>query len=154
MKHGPYRMVIAPADYPGKIYSRGRAYEHRVNWWRHTGQNPDGLVVHHRDEVKHNNRPVNLEAMKLALHSQHHARPPTLLGYKCEICGKDFERPKRGKKVRRFCSIACTRLAPLGNRVRRYAHGTLACHRYCRCAASKAAKSAAYYASKTKKRQT
>ena len=55
MKNGAYELIVPPPAYPGKRYRGKYAYEHRVNWWCHTGQNPDNFpdaVVHHKDEKK------------------------------------------------------------------------------------------------------
>jgi hypothetical protein len=108
MKNGPYEFVVAPADYPGKRYRGRYAYEHRVNWWRENGLNPDefpSTVVHHKDEAKRNNDPPNLEMKGRAAHSSHHARKKTMIAYTCLSCGIGFER-RKGKE-HKFCSRRC-----------------------------------------------
>ena len=111
MKNGPYELIVPPEDYPGKRYRGKYAYEHRVNWWKETGENPDDFpnhVVHHRDEEKRNNRPVNLELKDRAVHTSHHARGPYAPVFlnQCPECGKDifFTRGRPQK----FCSRKCS----------------------------------------------
>jgi hypothetical protein len=111
MKNGPYELIVPPGDYPGKRYRERYAYEHRVNWWKETGENPDDFpnhVVHHRDEEKRNNKPINLELKPVVEHGKHHARPKTMVGKLCLHCGTYFERRSEGVKLeRKFCSRRC-----------------------------------------------
>lgn len=109
MKNGPYELIVPPPEYPGKRYRGKYAYEHRVNWWKKTGLNPDDFpdnIVHHADDAKRNNATTNLDMMTRSGHSSHHRRPTTFVAYGCENCGKTFERRRRGK-VYRFCSRRC-----------------------------------------------
>lgn len=105
MKNGPYELITAPPGYPGKLYRGKYAYEHRVNWWRETGQNPDGVLIHHKDEKKRNNSVANLQSMRRPEHTAHHARPTVYLKHVCENCGCEFER--RQSRKPRFCSRRC-----------------------------------------------
>jgi len=44
MKNGPYEMVIAPEEYPGRRYRNRYVYEHQLVWWKNTGKLvPKGL---------------------------------------------------------------------------------------------------------------
>ncbi len=111
MRNGPYELIVPPEDYPGKRYRGRYAYEHRVNWWRKTGKNPDdfpGHVIHHEDEEKRNNVDQNLEAMPRSTHTAAHnaARPKVPTVYeKCRNCEVEFVRLNR--KPQFFCSRRC-----------------------------------------------
>ncbi len=108
MKNGPYELIVPPPDYPGKRYRERYAYEHRVNWWRETGLNPDdfpGTVIHHGDEAKRNNVPKNLKLMAEFDHKRHHARGVTMISYVCKNCEVTFER-RTGREYT-FCSRQC-----------------------------------------------
>lgn len=105
MKNGPYELIIAPVGYPGKRYRGRYAYEHRVNWWRDNGRNPDDVgLIHHKDDAKRNNTPTNLMPMTRSSHSAHHAKPLTLYDLTCDHCRKHF---KTRKKTQQFCSRRC-----------------------------------------------
>jgi hypothetical protein len=113
MKNGPYELIVPPDDYPGKRYRGKYAYEHRINWWKGTGKNPDDFpnhVIHHRDDKKRNNKPTNLELKEWAEHTSHHARPITFRHYICLNCNKPFSRRAKGLSQRnrpKFCSRQC-----------------------------------------------
>lgn len=49
VKNGPYELVIAPEEYPGKKYRGRYAYEHRVNYWR--ARSTDCVVLRLEGEV-------------------------------------------------------------------------------------------------------
>ena len=115
MRNGPYELIIPPADYPGKRYRGRYSYEHRVNWWRETGLNPDDFpecVVHHKNDSKRDNDPSNLSLMDAVDHVVHHVRERTVPAapkrFVCEYCRGSFERFIRGRKVQRFCSRQCS----------------------------------------------
>lgn len=65
------------------------------------GPIPDGYVVHHKNEVKTDNHPENLELVEWGEHSRHHnkvkprrpTKPPTL----CKECG--CGRPARAREL-------------------------------------------------------
>lgn len=110
MKNGQYELITPPGDYPGKRYRGRYAYEHRVAWWRRTGKNPDnfpGHVVHHKNDQKRDNDPLNVKLIGRSAHSAHHARPVTMRRFVCENCDKVFEKRAEGARVRRFCSRTC-----------------------------------------------
>lgn len=76
MKNGPYELVIAPPEYPGRKYRGRYVYEHHLVWWKHTGMVvPEGFVIHHKNDRKRDNRFENFELKENAEHSRHHARP-------------------------------------------------------------------------------
>ena len=73
MKNGPYILIIAPENYPGKKYRARYAYEHHVVFWENTGQLcKEGHVIHHKNEDKHDNRWGNLEEISKADHASTH----------------------------------------------------------------------------------
>lgn len=79
MRNGPYELVIAPAEYPGKKYRDRYVYEHHLVWWKATGEVPDYQVgnIHHKNGDKRDNRVENLERISRSRHSVLHAKGPT-----------------------------------------------------------------------------
>lgn len=76
MKNGPYEMVIALKEYPGRKYRGRYVYEHHLVWWKHTGEIlPDGMLIHHKNENKRDNRFKNLELKSFSDHSKEHNKP-------------------------------------------------------------------------------
>lgn len=104
MKNGPYTLIIAPEDYPGKKYRGRYCYEHRLVFWKKNGYLPE--TVHHDNTNKRDNDPINLEGMGRPEHTRLHARPMTKVKSICEQCGEPFERRKNGNP-HRFCSRRC-----------------------------------------------
>lgn len=101
MKNGPYELIVAPENYPGKKYRGKYAYEHIVVWWKNTSHIPsNGEVIHHKDENKRNNKFKNLELKTVASHSREHIVPAKTKSAKCKNCGKVFVRHKRVLKSR------------------------------------------------------
>ncbi len=75
MRNGPYELVVAPTDYPGKKYREKYVYEHHLVWWQKTGQLvPDGFLLHHKNRNKRDNRYRNLELQKVGAHTAEHNR--------------------------------------------------------------------------------
>lgn len=73
MKNGPYEMVIAPKDYPGKKYRDRYCYEHTLVWWKNTGTIPkDNEIIHHKNGNKRDNPFSNLELRKKGGHVNYH----------------------------------------------------------------------------------
>lgn len=98
MKNGPYILVKAPEEYLGKKYRGRYVYEHHLVWWKETGQLvPDGYILHHKNEIKTDNRVENFEFLSSGEHSRMHGierhLPPTKLS--CTYCGEGFERDTR-----------------------------------------------------------
>lgn len=89
MKNGPYELILAPADYPGKRYRGKYAYEHHVVYWYHLGIIPTREeVVHHINGIKRDNRIENLSLESLSKHSSlHHKKewPEIICGYCSKI---------------------------------------------------------------------
>lgn len=122
MKNGDYEMVKAPDDYPGRTYrgSRRYVYEHHLVWWQHTGGVvPCGLVIHHRNGKKRDNRFQNLELKEHALHSSEHALRVPEVAAECDHCGITFsikpaeyrKRSARTKSGAVYCSRSCGKSA-------------------------------------------
>jgi predicted RNA-binding Zn-ribbon protein involved in translation (DUF1610 family) len=116
MKNGPYELVIAPDDYPGKRYRGRYCYEHHLVWWRAGKSLPaQDEVVHHKNNNKRDNRLENLKITKRGIHSCRHtkSRGRVLVRFRCPSCGVEFIRPKwksqisKGGKIT-FCSRQCT----------------------------------------------
>lgn len=102
MKNGPYELVKAPAEYPGKRYRDRYVYEHHLVWWQHTGQLvPEGFVLHHKDEKKRHNVYPNLELKTVGDHSREHGRSRTVwMRVCCGWCGEFFMLTHRLTKMR------------------------------------------------------
>ena len=120
MKNGPYILVKAPADFPGKKYRGVYAYEHTVVWWLHTRIiPPEGYQIHHKNECRTDNRFENLEMVfkrtHMKLHMSKKERAITLLI--CDACKKPFQIQTRNYTVKKnqgqehfYCSRACDTL--------------------------------------------
>lgn len=118
MRNGPYELVIAPPDYPGKKYRGRYCYEHHLVWWRRTGEIlAPGWLLHHLDENKRNNAFDNLEKKTIPAHTAEHSRDraPDPIRITCGTCSKAFEIPpnkyrtrmKTSKSGKLFCSHSC-----------------------------------------------
>jgi len=80
MRNGEYELIVAPSDYPGKLYREKYAYEHQIVWWRNTGEIvEDGFVIHHENEQKRDNRFENLQKVRKVVHGKMHREK-----YACE----------------------------------------------------------------------
>jgi hypothetical protein len=91
MRNGEYNLCIAPDDYPGRRYRGRYAYEHHVQWWKHTGQLvPEDCVIHHKNEDKRDNRVENLELTTRAEHTSSHRPVAEQVTLTCSWCGVAF----------------------------------------------------------------
>ena len=114
MRNGPYILIVAPAGYPGKKYRGRYAYEHSVVWWQTTGQVvPEGQLLHHKNEDKHDNRFKNLELKSTAKHNADH-NTITPVKLKCAFCDKSILRKQsehrfrlRTGQVYFYCNRSC-----------------------------------------------
>ena len=117
MKNGPYELVHAPQDYPGKRYRGLYIYEHHLVWWQQTKTLvPIGMILHHKNHKKRDNRFENLELLSNSSHVVEHGKERserTLIETKCGYCGIVFKRTRRYLNMRLklrpvlFCSRSC-----------------------------------------------
>jgi hypothetical protein len=106
MKNGPYTLVIAPQEYPGKKYRGRYCYEHRLKFWRANGHLPE--TVHHDNEMKRDNEDKNLIGMGKAAHNRlHHFKPECRGKFICQWCGEEFTRRLSKGSPNKFCSKPC-----------------------------------------------
>lgn len=115
-----YKFVTAPVGYPGKTYTYGnRILEHHLVWWINTGECiDDEYIIHHKNEVKTDNRFENLEKMKRSDHSMLHHLKHKIVCVSCDWCGVTFERTTRkmqGKKSF-YCSKKCSAAGALSGK--------------------------------------
>jgi len=111
MKNGPYTLVIAPPDYPGRRYRGKYCYEHRLIFWQEHGYLPED--VHHDNEQKRDNVPPNLKGLTHGEHTAHHHEIERIKVL-CGFCGKEFRlvprtyrsRLKSGQSL--HCSRSCS----------------------------------------------
>jgi len=74
MKNGPYELVVAPEDFPGKKYRGRYCYEHTLVYWKEHGVLPaSDETIHHKNGDRRDNDPANLELSSRAEHSRSHA---------------------------------------------------------------------------------
>lgn len=118
MKNGPYELVIAPPEYPGRLYRGRYVYEHHLVWWQNTGEVPgEGFDVHHRNKNKRDNRFLNLEKKTHADHSREHGLEKSLTPIQA-VCGyceeilfipprKYRARMKQSKSGVLYCGYSC-----------------------------------------------
>jgi len=116
MRNGPYELVKAPAEYPGRTYrgSRRYVYAHHLEWWRQTGRLvPPGSLIHHKNENPRDNRFENLELKSWGEHSSEHTRSRgSIVVVECGWCGAEIvlatyrhrERIKNSSSGLLFCS--------------------------------------------------
>jgi hypothetical protein len=115
MKNGPYELLVAPENYPGKKYRGRYAYAHHISYWTAFGVTVlPGQVIHHLNGDKMDNRIENLDLTTSSEHSKMHGKkkPYTI---NCVSCKKDFDilpskyrtRLRRNKSSYVFCSTSC-----------------------------------------------
>jgi hypothetical protein len=101
VKKNGYRLVQAPPDWPGRKYGGGYCFEHHLVVWRETGLLPQrGFCIHHKNGIKTDNRPENLQRMTLKEHYAIHKRRKWK---NCPVCKKAFN----AKAGQICCSRAC-----------------------------------------------
>lgn len=109
MKNGEYELVIAPPDYPGKLYRNKYCSKHVLIYWQTYGIIPkDDEIIHHKDEDKTNNDPSNLELMKRKDHVKlHKKRGRKMVELMCPACNKIFIREKRNTHLSKHGIYTC-----------------------------------------------
>lgn len=97
-------------DHPSATAS-GWIFRYHVVWWLKTGEViTRGTVLHHKNEIKTDDRFENLEKMSHAYHTRLHCVKP-LVELKCIHCDKLFYLPK-WKNYQKFCSLDCYQKYP------------------------------------------
>lgn len=111
MKNGPYELVIAPEQYPGKKYRNRYCYEHHLVWWQAGNILPQaGEVLHHINNNRRDNRLENLELMSVAQHNTEHSPETVMRIETCAYCNNEFSRPARhfnSKYKNYYCNRRC-----------------------------------------------
>jgi hypothetical protein len=115
MKNGNYILIVAPDDWPGTRYRGKYCYEHQYVYWKNTGINPKGHVIHHKDENPHNNDFSNLE---ISTHKDHAVLHMTvgrlMVDLMCPMCHRLFTKPRNithlvlAKSKATYCSRSCS----------------------------------------------
>ena len=96
MKNGPYILIKAPLEYPGKKYRDKYAYEHSIIWWKNTGiVPPKGYIIHHKNENKHDNNFHNLELISLNSHNEKHSKNNNYIALICSYCKEPFLKERK-----------------------------------------------------------
>jgi hypothetical protein len=90
--------------------SQGKVYVHRHVWFKNTGINPKGLVIHHKDGNKENNDFNNLTSITRSEHAKLH-NPVNYINCICLVCEYEFSYPKNSKRIRKFCSPRCSSIS-------------------------------------------
>lgn len=119
MKNGPYILLVAPDNYPGKKYRNRYAYEHHLVYWRKNGQIvPKGYEIHHKNGDHHDNRSSNLELLTAQEHRNHHGRLATKAAQasiSCKECDviipmrkRELNMKLKANKHGVFCSRQCS----------------------------------------------
>lgn len=111
MINGDYIMIIAPKDYPGKLYRGKYCYEHLYVYWKTYGVIPNSdEIIHHRDGNKHNNDPKNLQLMLAKDHDKLHDKHlSNMVLLKCPVCGKLFIKTRRETLSKHYKVFYCSR---------------------------------------------
>jgi len=119
MKNGEYELIVAPKKFPGKLYRGKYAYEHRVVWWKKTGQLPtEEEVIHHKNGDKRDNKFENLELLSRKEHRKLHGeeRKAKMVSMMCPVCETKFIKARRKTHLVKpnkatFCSRSCAAIA-------------------------------------------
>lgn len=105
-----YYHVYRP-DHPVALKSGGWGWVKRclAVYWLATGQTvPSGYELHHKNEIRTDDRFENLEILPLNAHRVLHASKPKI-ELICNYCSKAFSIRQRdfNKGLNRFCSMYC-----------------------------------------------
>ena len=115
MKNGPYEMIVAPKDWPGRRYRNRYCYEHHYIYWKSYRQLPSRTqCIHHLNGSRRDNRVENLVLIERAEHSKEHtaSRGHQVVRLKCPNCQILFEKEKEKTHLTKpgkatFCSKLC-----------------------------------------------
>lgn len=118
MRNGPYNLIIAPEDYPGKKYRGRYAYEHTVVFWKANGKVPlKGFEIHH---INHDHRDNRIENLKLVTNKEHRKIHTSIQSEKAKIeincgwCNAKLTMRKRDlnmkMKANRYGKAFCNRI--------------------------------------------
>lgn len=95
MRNGPYILIIAPENYPGKKYRGRYIYEHHFVYWKTYGITPKkDEIVHHKNGIKTDNRVENLELLNEQEHRRHHGKEKKEKAERihlCSFCKQEFK---------------------------------------------------------------
>lgn len=126
----------------------GYVYEHRFIVELSLGRFlSKGEVVHHKNHIRGDNRPKNLEVTDPSSHAKKHSIPAVIVKLKCAECLKVFSRYKckvYKTSKRSFCSNSCT--STYYWRSRRAPHGASRYRSGCHCKICRAGHCAAVIA--------
>ena len=106
------RFMVYRPDYP-KTYKGGYALRAHVVYWLNTGDVPThGMELHHKNEIKTDDRFENLVLLTHSEHqTEHKANWITII---CAHCGKEFKEHawRVAQRNVKFCSQACYQAKP------------------------------------------
>jgi len=114
-KGGGYMYCRTNPPHP-KRNSKGLYPLHRVVMENKLGRSLlSSEDVHHKDEIKSNNSPANLEVFTKSEHTKQHVKKRETIKIICPYCKKLFElnphifrqRKNRNKSIEVFCSRSC-----------------------------------------------
>ena len=117
MRNGPYELIVAPKEYPWKLYRGKYIYEHHYVYWKNMGCLLEvGEVIHHKNGNRRDNRFVNLELLDGIEHSRQHTskRGVAVVFLICPICFSLFMRERRQTHIIKqkclyaYCSRSCS----------------------------------------------
>ena len=91
MKNGKYELVVAPNNYPGRVYRGRYCYEHHLVWWQHYGETiGSDENIHHVNGDCRDNRIENLCLMRAHEHNKEHGKKlieKYRIKFVCGYCG-------------------------------------------------------------------
>lgn len=106
INHNGYVEVRVP-EHP-RARGNGYVFEHILVAEEKLGRPLDpNEVVHHRNKIKTDNSPENIEVIMRGEHSHLHARPQNRVVLICPVCGKTFSSKPSHVKNRTTCSFEC-----------------------------------------------
>lgn len=119
MKNGPYNLIVAPENFPGKKYRGRYCYEHLFVFWKHNSFVPGkGFEIHHLNWNHRDNRIENLQLVTSDEHRKLHGKMVTEKATRLTQCGfcknplrklaSDIKfKTKVNKYNKLFCNRSC-----------------------------------------------